>query len=317
MIKIASRRILTVSSLAITLSVVVHAQSPGFPEQDPDDHSVIQVGPTISMFKHQVDLQNGAENTVAALPHLNYYKGPVIANAQIVEVLYGAGSYLSNITSKMPPNIASFVNGVGNSPYFAWLTEYDTPYQNIGFASFLKGVEITPSLIRDGSVITDAQVKAELSHQIGLGAVPAPTNNTLYMMFFPHGKNISQGGTLSCVQFCAYHGTFMRNGQIVYYGVLPDMSPGSGCEVGCGNNTQYNNQTSVMSHEWVEAVTDAAVGLATGATPAYPLAWYDPNNGEIGDICDNQQATIVGSDGRTYTVQKEWSNASNACIVHK
>jgi hypothetical protein len=48
-----------------------------------------------------------------------------------------------------------------------------------------------------------------------------------------------------------------------------------------------------------------------------PLAWYDPNNGEIGDICNAQQGSIVGGNGVTYTVQKEWSNAKGACIVHK
>ena len=48
-----------------------------------------------------------------------------------------------------------------------------------------------------------------------------------------------------------------------------------------------------------------------------PLAWYvDAANGEIGDICNGQQGTIT-SGATTYTVQKEWSNAAHACIVHK
>src|SRR5207302_1041006 len=141
--------------------------------------------------------------------------------------------------------------------------------------------------------------------------------NTYYAIFFPHGKTISQGGSSSCVSggFCAYHGTLTRNSQHLYYGVHPDMQSGSGCDTGCGNGTPFGNYCSVASHELIEAVTDAEVGLATTSAP--PLAWYDNTNGEIGDICNAQQGTVVGSDGVTYTVQAEFSNALNNCIVQK
>jgi hypothetical protein len=58
----------------------------------------------------------------------------------------------------------------------------------------------------------------------------------------------------------------------------------------------------------IEAVTDAAVGLATGNSS--PLGWYDQANGEIGDICNAEQGQVAG-----YTVQKEWSNSQGACIL--
>jgi hypothetical protein len=61
-----------------------------------------------------------------------------------------------------------------------------------------------------------------------------------------------------------------------------------------------------------ETVTDVAVGLASNIGP--PLAWYDSNNGEIGDICNAQQASITVA-GNTYTVQKQWSNAENNCVA--
>src|SRR5207248_11004023 len=104
--------------------------------------------------------------------------------------------------------------------------------------------------------------------------------------------------------------------QHLYYGVHPDMQAGSGCDVGCGNaGTTFANQSSVASHELVEAVTDAEVGLSTVVGP--PLAWYDNTNGEIGDICNAQQGTIAGTDGVSYTVQKEFSNLANDCIVSR
>ncbi len=48
---------------------------------------------------------------------------------------------------------------------------------------------------------------------------------------------------------------------------------------------------------------------------ARPLAWYDSTNGEIGDICNGQQQAITGADGQTYTVQQEFSNLQNNCVV--
>ncbi len=135
------------------------------------------------------------------------------------------------------------------------------------------------------------------------------------MIFFPPGKTISQGGSNSCQAggFCAYHGTTstLFNGQHVLYGVMPDMQAGSGCATGCGTSTVFNNYTSVTSHELIEAVTDAYVGIAT--IFAAPLAWYDMTNGEIGDICNGQQGSYVAN-GTTYTIQLEFSNAANNCV---
>src|SRR5215468_10527820 len=100
------------------------------------------------------------------------------------------------------------------------------------------------------------------------------------------------------------------NGQNVYYGVLPALT--GGCATG-GGGTTFQNTQSVSSHELIEAITDAEVGLATVIGP--PLAWYDTNNGEIGDICNAQQGTFTGTDGNTYTIQKEFSDQQNDCIT--
>jgi hypothetical protein len=272
---------------------------------------------------HQMPL-SVSDGTVAAesvrpaiSAHLTYFGGRVVSKMQITQVLYGAGTYLSNLTSSSAPSMSSFYGQVSKSNYVTWLTEYNTPSQTIGTGTFNAKIQITPSATRNRSTISDGNIQAELSAQIGSGTLPAPGPNVIYMVNFPKGKRITQGGTSSCVGggFCAYHGTFKRNGVEVFYGVLPDMSPGSGCDSGCGGSSQFNNQTSVASHELIETVTDAEVGLAT--VLGKPLAWYDPNNGEIGDICNGIQGTIAGSDGHTYTVQKEWSNQQNACIVHK
>lgn len=312
----ASSRGFWISLLLVTaLSVTALVQSRPA-DQDPEDGAVLQSGPTHSLLKHGVDKQIvGAAPVNTAAAHLNYYGGRVVSSASVVQVNYGAGAYLGNIAGTTAPTMGAFFAGVLASAYVDWLVEYNTPSQHIGRGIFSGRVPITPASSRNRATITDSAIQAEISSQITRGILPAPTNNTIYMVFFPKGKRISEGGSRSCVAggFCAYHGTFKRNSQDVYYGVLPDMSPGSGCDTGCGINPMwFNNQTSVASHELIETITDAQVGLATVIGP--PLAWYDPSHGEIGDICNAQQGSVSTGNGR-FTVQKEWSNKSGVCKV--
>jgi hypothetical protein len=156
--------------------------------------------------------------------------------------------------------------------------------------------------------IEDADIQTELSSLIDKKAVAQSDANTLYMVYFPPGLSIDMGGSGSCQVFCAYHSAYLKNGQEINYGVIPDQ--GGSCAGGCGGDPDtFNNETSVSSHEMIESVTDPAVGLVTGNTPQAPLAWYDATNGEIGDICNAEQAKI-GS----YTVQRLWSNSRSLCV---
>ncbi len=245
----------------------------------------------------QLHLMDGAQRAAGTAPHLTYFGGPVLQNVKVVTLFWR--NTVNNQTQ-----LSSFYSTITHSAYFSWLTEYNTasPHQTIGFGSLFRSV-VDPASPSSAN-ISDAQIQAEISRLIGAGTLPAPDANTLYMTHFPAGISITQGGSRSCVQFCAYHGTFKRNNVNVYYGVIPDMS--GGCARGCGNSTYFNNTTSVSSHELIESVTDAAVGLATTFGP--PLAWYDRTNGEIGDICNGQQAQVAG-----FTVQLEWSNSQNRC----
>ncbi|HLK93574.1 MAG TPA: hypothetical protein VKZ18_27025 [Polyangia bacterium] len=275
------------------------------------------------------------EATAASAPagaHLNYYGGRVVSNMQVVQVIYGTGSYLPQVTSTASPSMATFYQGVLNSPYVDWLTEYDTnaqpaPNSNqvIGRGGFSAQVVITPSAANNGATIDDTNIQAELSAQIQAGVIPAPThdaagnNNTYYAIFFPHGKVITLQGEGSCSVFCAYHGTIANVPGVgeIYYGVHPDFQAGSGCENGCGAApTAFGNVTQVASHEMMETITDAEVGIAT-VIPGAPLAWFDPTYDEIGDICNDMHGTVTGGDGVSYDVQPVFSNVANDCIVSR
>lgn len=257
------------------------------------------------------DQPTGAD-TVA---HLTYFGGKVIPDVHVTQVLYGAGIYLPELSSTGGVNLAKAYDQMVTSGAFDWLSEYTTsPARPIGRGSFGGSVQISPAASRSGSTVTDAAIQSELAAQIHAGTVPVPDDNQLYMMSFPSGTSIvAPDGSLSCVAggFCAYHGTFKIDSQDVYYSVLPDLTTGA-CASGCGAGTAFQNQQFVASHELVASITNAEVGLAsvTGA----PFGWYDPDHGEIGDLCNGQQATFTGGDTTTYTVLQGFSNLHGGCI---
>jgi hypothetical protein len=259
--------------------------------------------------------------------HLTYRGGPIISNVQVVQVLYGSGSYNPQVAGTSSPTMGNFFSDITSTGLISLLQQYNTNItggtgQVFGNGTFGGLFQIVPSAANNGSTIDDSNIQAELLAQINAGHLPAPVldatgnANTVYFFYFPPGKTITQGGSSSCVGggFCAYHGTTnsLINGQHVLYGVMPDMQAGSGCSTGCGTSSVFGNYTSVTSHELVEAMTDAQVGIATVIGP--PLAWYDATNGEIGDICNGQQASYVAN-GTTYTIQLEFSNAANNCVT--
>jgi hypothetical protein len=225
--------------------------------------------------------------------HLSYFGGPVISNVHVVQVLYGSGSYNAQVAGTTSPTMGNFYGDLtgANSGYTSLLTQYNTPAtggtnQTIGNGTFDGLFQIVPSAGNNGSTISDAQIQSELLAQITAGHLPAPVLdaagnvNTLYMIFFPPGKTITQGGSSSCVAggFCAYHGTTstLLNGKNVLYGVMPDMQSGLCSTGGCGNAGVFGNYTSVTSHELTEAITDADIGIATAKSATSATASKAP-----------------------------------------
>ena len=249
---------------------------------------------------HIMPMQTGdkVSDAAPAGAHLTNFGGPVLKNISVHPVFW-------NANTQFQANINAFYNAVTKSTLWDMLSQYSAIGRGSGVAGFVDN--------RTTTRLTDAALHTELNRLFTAGSLPAPSANNYYPIHFPAGVSITASdGSRSCVQFCAYHGTYVRNGVNVNYGVIPDQ--GGGCAGGCGGNAQrVNNMDSVASHELIEATTDPAVGLATVFGP--PLAWYDQTNGEIGDICNGQQGTTVGSDGVTYVIQLEFSNAANNCVA--
>jgi hypothetical protein len=291
--------------VSLGLLVTACASAPGDESAAATDSDLAALDMESGERVHTMPMQNADTQAIAsaaaATAHLTYYGGPVIPAVKIHAVYWGA-------SAAHQAHLNSFYGAITKSTYFDWLKEYNTPTQSIGRGSFSGGTVITPSTT--ATSITDKTIQKELAKQIAAKHLPAIDGvDNLYMMHFPPGMHITGpgGAGASCVQFCAYHGTFKVSGKYVFYGVIPDLDH-DGCQNGCGAGTPENNVTEVSSHEMIEAVTDPAVGLAK--TLGAPLAWYDNTNGEIGDIC-NGQAGTVGA----FTVQLEWSNKEGKCTV--
>ncbi len=263
---------------------------------------------------------------------ITYYDGKVVPNAKVYAVFWTSG-----VASTTQSSIGGFYQGITNSGWMDWMTEYSTtPFggagsnQAVGRGTYAGDYTITPAATAphacvvssngqtppSGTVcIWDTDIPTELDAQISAGTVPPPDQHTIYMFHFPatyviqsfDRANISD----SCVQYCAFHGTYTRTGYgSVYYAVLPDQSA-NGCQFGCGGGTAFQNLCSSASHELGETITDAEVGVA-GPTLAAPIAWYDGatvSQGEIGDMCNQASDTFTALSGTVYTRQSMFSKA--------
>ncbi len=227
-------------------------------------------------------------------PSFTYYGGPLIGNAKVVEVLWGNG--VAHATE-----LGRFYGSIVASEYFDLLSEYGTEQRPIGRGSFV-GLVTHPS--PPGPVVDDVVVQTELARLLHQKILPENDDDTIYVVHFPPGVTITHSGAASCESFCAYHGSFRRNGDLVPYVVIPDL--GGACSLGCGTADQLSNTTWVASHELAQVVTNPAIGFAANEASA-PLAWFDPAVGEISDACAGS-AQIGG-----FVVQTQWSRTDARC----
>jgi hypothetical protein len=234
---------------------------------------------------------------------LPYQGGPVITNVQIVMVLYGNGTYLSEI---MSDKMEAFYSQLVLYYLPPLLREYSIPNQAILPGNFLQKVQIVPLEANSGTLVLDNQIANELVRQIELGTLPSQSH-ILYAIHFP--QEILVDSLTECL-FCGYHSSFLLDDQPVVYAVLPDLSHSSLCGSECGTGQPFDNQCTVVSHEVAESITDPGVGYNA-------LGWFEIWNNmgvEIADICDLEEVPFVGMDGIAYTAQKIYSNLAKGCV---
>jgi hypothetical protein len=269
-------------------------------------HAAPTVKSRLAAAARKLATPDGNAGSAAAMlgtPTITYNKGPLLQNVEIYAVFWGP-----NVNAEVVSGIPSFLPAFATSPLMQQINEYnkyngaDTGY-TIGAGSFKGAVVDTDApMPAAGSNLTDLTVRAEISRLIDSGKLPANSANNIFVMFFPAGVSIDQGGgQLSCQVFCGYHDVFSRNGNDAYYAIIPDHYS-NGCDQYCGpEKAHLDNLYRTVSHELSEAITDPSVGSG----------YYDQTWDEIGDICAN-------FDGKSanFAVQSEWSQAVKGCRDH-
>lgn len=232
----------------------------------------------------------GVPALAAPPPHLTYFGGRLLTNVKVYTIFWGRNWASTPAFVTLRNNINAFFKAILVSPLIDQLHEYNRPGKIIGHGSLIGSKVITAGA--PATSITDAAIQAQIRSWLAAHTIPASNPNTLYFVYTDLHVKVIMGGGSSCVAFCGYHNAISSR---IFYAVMPFPSC-AGC---LGGLTTFNALTGTSSHELCEAITDAIPGSG----------WYDTHHGEIGDICAWTFKTVSG-----FNVQKEWSNAANACI---
>jgi hypothetical protein len=228
--------------------------------------------------------------------------GNILATPKVVPVFFDSDD--QTVTAK----VLTFASELGASSYWAATTsEYGV------------GPLMAEAPVHTGDVpaahLDDSDIQAWLGAKLNGNdpTFPAADGNTIYLIPYPTGVSITQGGGTACVDFGAYHNSFKldpaHGSVVVPYAVLPR----------CGGNgplTGIDVITAGASHELIEAVTDPQ----PGDDPAYEIFdddhafWIYAVGGETGDSCAGSFAAYIKPAGLDFTVQRTWSNKASSAL---
>ena len=214
--------------------------------------------------------------------------GQVLAAPKVVPVFFTGDS-------TMQAQIEDFLKMLPGSSY----------WHAIGSEYGVGDITIAPSVIATETPPTTDDMLQQIitSHAGGTGGWPANDANTIYAVFLPEGVTLTAGGGTSCQSFGGYHDETAAG---VVYALMPRCTTSM-----TFNPLQY--VTIATSHELLEASTDPhpqSAG-AYNTVDDEDAIWGIVPGGELGDMCETTRASFQGMLG-TYTVQRQWSNASAA-----
>lgn len=266
----------------------------------------------------------------AAVQDPVYFGGPVLHREQVVLVEWGrlVDSRFTNTAAGDPAFFQYLQSQAGaTSDLLGVLAQYGDEIDGVAgnaanAPTYDAEIQIAPSEATGSAnaTVTDGQIQTQLSNSIAAGALPEPLDNglgTIYVVLFPPKDTIDgpAGTGNSATGFCAYHNTGGSTASPLLYEVVPNTNGNFNSGGGCGpKSTALGNETSVLSHEFAEAISDPEIGFDLSNEYAFPAAWASNVNGEgeIADICDTG---VAGEDAQNgpWTVQKLWSSLDGAC----
>lgn len=235
---------------------------------------------------------------------VDYYGGGVMPNVQTQAVFLGS-QWSSNATLyNQTGQLEGFLNNLVGGSYMDMITNAG---YGIGRGSNTTGI-IDGEAINTSYYLTDSAIQSQLVSEVRAGYLQNPSNpDRLFVVYVEPGVAISDGSMTSQKSFLGYHGAFNgynSYGQVVTYHYAVMAYPGgyNPTATGQGWKSNFDQLTSVTSHEVSEAATDPNRTLGhTG--------WYDTNYGslgEIGDIAMRDGTYVTGFDVSWdgYAVQK-------------
>jgi hypothetical protein len=228
-------------------------------------------------------------------PQVIFGGGPVLTAPKFVPIFF------SNDDPTQVAAILDFDNRVGATHYWA------TAMSEYGVGA---GMATAPVYLEDVATgtLTDGSIQGWLASMIAAGKLPAPDENTLYIIHYPEWMVITTGGERSCRAFGGYHSNFTDGNKDIIYAVLPRCT-----DPNSPQNT-LNTETGAESHEMAEASTDPQpmTNPAYYAVDNAHIEWQLSIGGvsEVGDMCAQAPGAFTTFTELPYQVQRTWSNAS-------
>ena len=214
----------------------------------------------------------------------------------------------------------SFGDGIGGSDYWKTIvSEYGVGPAISGETNHVRMTEKMADSVADTDLDTWV---ADHATNLATSKWPAPTDQTIYVIYLPTTTSLSLNGSDACTSgIGGYHTSTTVGGKEVAYAILPQ------CDGGGGGGASLLDMTTVSSsHEIGEAATDPHPQTSRpgyyGVDNAH-IAWefFMRNNVENGDLCEVYRDQYLRPKEPTFgfAVQRQWSNKSalaghNPCV---
>jgi hypothetical protein len=227
---------------------------------------------------------------------------------QVPTVVYNGGAVLQNVEAQAlyigdqwtaDPNLSSqvgFLEGyLGTIVNSSFMDMLSNAGYGVGRGSASPG-QFLPVSLDSTNFLQDSTIRGWIQDNINSGVLQQPDANTLYVCFVEPNVAVQTGFGDTINSILGYHGAFAGTdsaGQAadIRYAVV---TYGGGSTVGGSPNASVpyvagpiQQDTLVASHEIAEAATDPDINYKT-------FGWYDPANGEVGDIAVGQTMYVNG-----------------------
>jgi hypothetical protein len=268
--------------------------------------SAFKRGPSIHNPKKVMEAR-GVPVAAGAFPGFVYNGGPVVTCPFVYTSFWGSQwGELDHLVEA--GRLSQFCDDLVNSDFMNILSQYGVGTGN-GSGLFMQAsfVHNVPNQLADSDIHNIIQ------SCIDSGAIPEPGANNVLIIYLDENTDVNDPGL--GITMCeaagdtafGYHNFFTTAaGNPFYYAVIPGLDDAClqnscpGDDAGCSlhlSETQEARRTQVTSHEFAEMCSDPQLN-----------AWYDPLNGECGDICNGESNSITGTTSpNIWTVQNQYS----------